>query len=101
VVNRAKLAALKTVYRHTGEEVAGRTTACDHEGRLFASPMADSNDGLGAPLLRQTSHGIPSSTSGMRMAQLKDIRMPKAEVGFAIASHYLSAGRRAAGPLRS
>jgi hypothetical protein len=51
VVNRAKLAALKTVYRHRRglEEVAAQP-GVDHAGRLFASPMADSNDGLGAPL---------------------------------------------------
>jgi hypothetical protein len=90
VVNRAKLAALKTVYRHRhGPEEVAPQPSVHHEGRLFASPMADSNDGLGAPLASAEASWHPFFNKIYADGELKEVRMPQAEVGFAIASHYL------------
>ena len=90
VANQAQVAALRTVYRHTGEAVSGQTTAFDDTGRLFASPVADSDDGLGAALPQADQSWHPFFNKRYVDGALGDIRMPKAEVGFAIASHYLS-----------
>jgi hypothetical protein len=90
VVNRAKLAALKTLYRHRhGPEQVAAPAVVNHAGRLFASPMADSNDGLGAPLASAEESWHPFFNKIYADGELKEVRMPQAEVGFAIASHYL------------
>lgn len=86
VANRAKVAALLTVYRH-GDEPVGSSTL--HKGRLFASPVANSADGLGAPLTTADASWHPFSNKIYSDGALTEIRMPKADLGFAIASHYL------------
>jgi len=86
VANQAKVAALKTVYRHGDEKVGGKTT---NEGRLYASPVANSDDGLGAPLTSTDQSWHPFFNKRYADGELKEIRMPEADVGFAIASHYL------------
>ncbi|MDN3514412.1 MAG: baseplate J/gp47 family protein [Candidatus Brocadia sp.] len=75
VANQAKVAALKTVYRQVGEKQSDK-----HQGRLYASPVANSDDGIGAELTSVDKSWHPFHNK---------IYMPKAEVGFAIASHYL------------
>ena len=52
VANQAKVAALQNLYRH-GDEPVGPTSSTVDSGRLFASPVANSDDGLGAPLTYQ------------------------------------------------
>ncbi len=47
VANRASIAALKTVYRHGAEPI---TSGDLDNGRIFASPVANSDDGQGAAL---------------------------------------------------
>jgi hypothetical protein len=89
VVNRAKVAALKTVYRHGNEAVGTGANADQHTGRLYASPVSNSEDGLGAPLTNADQSWHPFHNKIYRDGALSEIRMPQAEVGFAIASHYL------------
>ena len=60
-----------------------------HNGRLFASPVANSDDGLGAPLTSADGSWHPFFNKIYVDGALAEIRMPKAEIGFAIASHYL------------
>lgn len=89
VANQARVAALKTVYRH-GEEKVGTVAPSDiHKGRIFASPVANSDDGLGAKLVSTDMSWHPFYNKVYTDGVLSEIRMPKAEIGFAIASHYL------------
>lgn len=84
VANKAKVTALKTVYRHKAESKADGDA-----GRVFAAPIANSNDGLGAELISEDKSWHPFFNKIYTDGKLSEIRMPKAEVGFAIASHYL------------
>lgn len=86
VANQAKVTALRTLYRHNDEKVNGSDI---HKGRLFASPVANSDDGLGAPLTSTDGSWHPFFNKVYTDGELTQIRMPEAEVGFAIASHYL------------
>lgn len=89
VVNQAKVAALKTVYRHGNETVKGAVPTDRHFGRLFASPVANSDDGLGAELTAVDQSWHPFYNRIYQDGTLSEINMSEAEVGFAIASHYL------------
>jgi hypothetical protein len=89
VVNQAKVAALKTVYRHGQEPVGTGPNKDMQEGRLYASPVSNSDDGLGAPLTNADQSWHPFHNKIYLDGVLSEIRMPQAEVGFAIASHYL------------
>ncbi len=89
VANQAKVAALKTLYRH-GEEKVGLISPTDiNQGRLYASPVANSADGLGAALTSADQSWHPFHNKIYQDGQLAEIDMPEAEVGFAVASHYL------------
>jgi hypothetical protein len=89
IANQAKVAALKTVYRHGDEKVGISAPTAKHEGRLYASPVANSEDGLGAELTSVDQSWHPFCHNIYQDGMLAEIRMPKAEIGFAIASHYL------------
>ncbi|MGZ8190785.1 MAG: baseplate J/gp47 family protein [Methylococcaceae bacterium] len=86
IANKAKVAELKTVYRHTNFE---HDSLEFENGRLFASPVANSDDGLGAKLTSTDQSWQPFFNKIYSQGELIKIRMPKAEIGFAIASHYL------------
>ncbi|NUO09040.1 MAG: baseplate J/gp47 family protein [Candidatus Brocadia sp.] len=88
VANQAKVMELKTVYRH-GEEKVGKAQSGIHQGRLYASSVANSDDGIGAELTSVDKSWHPFHNKIYRDGALSEIKMPKAEVGFAIASHYL------------
>ncbi|MFC3443805.1 hypothetical protein ACFOKF_21885 [Sphingobium rhizovicinum] len=79
VANRAQVATLSTFYRHGGELVNGG--ALD-QGRIFAAPVAGP-----LPPADQPWHSFFRKT--YIDGALKDIAMPPAEIGFAVASHYL------------
>ncbi|MGD7035300.1 baseplate J/gp47 family protein [Methylotuvimicrobium buryatense] len=90
IANKAKVAELKTVYRHGGEAVTGLgVNAAKQSGRYYASPVADSEDGLGAKLTNEEQSWHPFFNKRYSNALLESIAMPEAELGFAIASHYL------------
>lgn len=88
VANQAKVAALKTVYRHV-EEKEGTAESDKHQEWLYASPVANSDDGMGAELTSLDKSWHPFHNKMYQDGTLSEIKMPKAEVGFAIASHYL------------
>ncbi|MFZ2407619.1 MAG: hypothetical protein WAW41_20975, partial [Methylobacter sp.] len=83
VANPAKVAELKTLYRHQDDALP------IHKNRLFASPVANSADGLGTKLTTADQSWHPFSNKIYENGTLTEINMPKAEAGFAIASHYL------------
>jgi hypothetical protein len=86
VANRAAVASLKTVYRHSGDPVGSSIL---DEGRIYASPVANSGDGLGAPLTSTNQSWQPFFNKIYVDGSLVEIRMPEADIGFAVASHYL------------
>lgn len=89
VANQAKVRALKTVYRHRDEEATASFAAGQNKDRLYASPVANSDDGLGAALTAADLSWHPFFNKAYANGELTEIRMPEAGVGFAIASHYL------------
>lgn len=86
VANQAKVTELKSLYRH--KNILGDSLAFDND-RLFASPVANSADGLGAKLTTADSSWQPFFNKIYENGKLSTINMPQAEVGFALASHYL------------
>lgn len=93
VANQAKVAELRTVYRHGEEVLVGKDAingqVVNHNGRVFASPVANSNEGLGAELTTVDHSWHPFFNKIYQNGELVEIKMPPAEIGFAIASHYL------------
>ena len=73
VANRAAVSDLKKVYRHPG----GEPLPVDH-GRLFAGPAVGDGESW-----------EPFAEKLYADGELASIAMPRAEVGFAIASHHL------------
>lgn len=90
IVNPARIVALKNLYRHSnsGGNVNSETLVNDH-GRYFAAPLANSADGQGAALDDSDPSWSPLCNKRYAQGRLQAIAMPKAEIGFAIASHYL------------
>jgi hypothetical protein len=88
VANKASVASLKTVYRHGAEPLASGE---DDGGRVYAAPAADSSDGEGAPMAASDPSWHPFFNKHYVDGALAAIGMPKAQLGFAIASHYLLA----------
>ena len=86
VANQAKVNELKTFYRHKN---APNDTLNFQNDRLYASPIANSSDGLGVKLTTTDQSWHPFFNKTYEEGQLIRINMPQAEVGFAIASHYL------------
>ena len=89
VVNQAQVMALMTVYQHGDEEVGLTTPTTNHRGRFYATPVTNSDDGLGAELTSIDQSWHPFHNKVYENGKLQKINMPQAEIGFAIASHYL------------
>lgn len=92
--NKASIAAFKSVYfGRTGnlDDHAGETqgSTVDNDNRLFASLVTNSADGLGADLVSENKEWHPYVNKLYTEATLTDIAMPNAQIGFAVASHYL------------
>jgi hypothetical protein len=85
VANQAKVARVANLYRHLAE----RTPSDPDDRRIFAAPIADSDDGLGAPLTSPDGSWHPFYDKVYIDGALDSIRMPPAEIGFAVASHEL------------
>ncbi len=86
VANKAQVTALQNVYRHSNST---HDSLPFNDGRLFAAPIANSEDGLGAKLLSQDLSWQPFFNKQYQAGELTAINMPQATVGFAVASHYL------------
>lgn len=95
VANKAKVTELKSLYLHENnpnklnDEKKSKDFLEFQNNRLFASPIANSADGLGAKLTIVDQSWHPFTNKIYENDKLKQINMPKAEIGFAIASHYL------------
>lgn len=85
VANRAHVVELRSSYRHHSPQ---HELPLD-EARPFASPVAASDDGLGAALTSADGSWHPFANTVHTDGKLKAIRMPPAEVGFAVASPQL------------
>lgn len=99
--NKATVASFKSVYigNDDDEHALGTTLPVilvDNDQRLFAAPVANSSDGLGAELITPNKEWHPFVNKLYREAKLTDIATPNAQIGFALASHYLylSEGKR-------
>jgi hypothetical protein len=92
VANQARVAALTTLYRNA-EAVGGSGADI---GRIFASPVANSGDGIGGQIVADDPSWHPFFNKRHVEGKLAAIDMPEAEIGFAIASHCLlmAEGRR-------
>lgn len=94
--NKAKAALLKAVYKgnatgkddhHLNDNPA--SPMVNNNNRLFASPVVNSDDGVGAKLKSANKEWHPLVNKKFIDGQLTDIAMPVAQIGFALASHYL------------
>lgn len=85
--NKGKVASLMTLYKGSSTDNIGTV---NNNGRLFASPVTNSADGLGAELKTDNKEWQPYVNKTYTDGSLSSINMPKAEIGFAVASHYLS-----------
>jgi hypothetical protein len=90
VANQAKVTELKTIYQHKNDS-SNKTddNLTGQNNYLFASPIANSADGLGAKLSIPDQSWHPFFNKIYENDKLSKINMQPAEIGFAIASHYL------------
>ncbi|MEP7236206.1 MAG: baseplate J/gp47 family protein [Ferruginibacter sp.] len=93
VFNKAKVAQLKTFYKavaaDTVYEPGTAVVKQNNTGRAFASPIANSDDGINTALTSENKEWQPYVHKVFKEAELESIAMPKATLGFALASHYL------------
>ncbi len=86
VFNKAVVTKLMSLYRGDSNDKIGTVI---NDGRWFASPVANSDNGLGAKLTSVNSEWHPFFNKVYTDGSLSAINMPKAQVGFAIASSFL------------
>lgn len=93
VFNKAAVSQLKSFYKASSDDTvydAGTATVTQNNtGRIFASPVANSDDGNGAALTSDSKEWQPYVHKVYEDARLERVSMPKASIGFALASHYL------------
>lgn len=94
VFNKAKVAKLMSVYRGAASGIGGKPPADDippvnNQGRLFAAPVINSADGLGKEIKTPNKEWHPFVNKTFEDGRLVAIDIPKAAVGFAVASPYL------------
>ncbi|MDP3180269.1 MAG: hypothetical protein Q8M67_00445, partial [Bacteroidota bacterium] len=93
VFNKAKVVQLKTFYKAANsdsiKEPGTSTVKQNNTGRVFASPASNTDDGIEAKLTSANKEWQPFVHKVYKEAELERIAMPKAQLGFALASHYL------------
>lgn len=89
VANRVVVTDLKTIYQHGNERVGTGANSTRQTGRIYASPVSNSDDGMGEALTADDLSWHPYHHKVYEDGALQAIRMPYAEIGFSIASHYL------------
>jgi len=100
VFSKAKVTQLKTFYKASADDTIyqpGTTIITQNNtGRVFASPISNSDDGMNAVLTSANKEWQPYVHKIFKDAELQSIAMPKASIGFALASHYfyLTEGER-------
>lgn len=93
VFNKAKVAQLKTFYKAASADsikVPGTSIIKQNNtGRVFASPASNTDNGIETKLTSANKEWQPYVHKVYKEAELESISMPKAQLGFALASHYL------------
>ncbi len=93
VFTKAKVSQLKTFFKASEDEnIYNPGTSIlkqNNTGRVFASPITNSDDGINPPLTSANKEWPPFVHKTYDEAELQSIAMPKAQLGFALASHYL------------
>lgn len=92
VFNKAVVTSLRSVYFGTEEDNYTAGTPPENitnKGRLFAAPVINSADGIGAELITANKEWQPFANRLIGDGKVTAVAMPKAEIGFAVASHYL------------
>lgn len=96
VPNKAQVTALKCIlkapddplfYRNLSPELPAYRSG--DQKRYFAAPIANSGDGLGAELTSADKQWHPFGNKALNSSKEWQIGIPRAEIGFAIASNYL------------
>jgi hypothetical protein len=86
VFNKAAVAKIMSIYHGDDNDNIGAVT---NSGRWFASPVANSADGLGAKLKSLNGEWHPFYNKEFTDGAVSAIDMPKAQIGFAVASSFL------------
>ncbi len=91
VFTNAKVSQLKTIYKASADEktLDEDNKETDNTGRLFVSPIANSDNGIEPELTSANKEWHPFVHKIYDDGRLQSMAMPKAQTGFAIASHYL------------
>ncbi|RXK58330.1 hypothetical protein ESA94_16950 [Lacibacter luteus] len=91
--NKAKVVSLRSVYLGKAEDdhasESNPAVTVTNSGRLFAAPVINSADGNGAELTSTNKEWHPIANRLYVEGKVTDVQMPLAEIGFAVASHYL------------
>jgi hypothetical protein len=87
VFNKARVGKLMSVYRGAGKDDIDLTV---NEDRWFAASVSNSADGAGATLSSPQGEWHPYVNRTYVDGSLESINEPRAQIGFAIASHYLA-----------
>lgn len=93
--NKAEVAAFKAVYKGSAAgdddiKNSGGTITVNNKKRLYASPVMNSADGIGKAIKNENGEWHPMVNKTFNEeGSIADINMPVAEIGFALASHYL------------
>ncbi len=85
--NKAAVKNLRAVY--IGNAADDDMPGSSFDGRMFAAPVINSDDGAGAELTTESKAWHPFTKKMYANGEVLDIKMPLAEIGFAVASHYL------------
>jgi len=89
-LNKTQITALKSFYHATQlDENLKKNAGTIFKGHLFAAPVANSEDGLGAELTSPDKQWHPFAHKIFENGKLRDIAIPAAQAGFAVASPYL------------
>lgn len=95
VFNKAQAVLFQSVYlgsstdNHPADVNNSGSPIINNNARLFAAPVINSADGLGAELQSANKEWHPFVNRRFDNLQLADITMPHANIGMAFASHYL------------
>lgn len=84
--NKAKVKSLRSIYMGTE---ADNYLKVINDGRLFAAPMINSDDGVEAELTSVNKEWHPIVNRSYVDGEIVGIKIPGSAIGFAIASHYL------------
>src|SRR5665648_3734 len=99
IFTKAKVSQLKTFYKASAEDSIYETNSkpndpppkiiLNNSGRVFASSISNSDDGIKPALTSANKEWPPFIHKVYKESKLDSIAMPKAQLGFALASHYL------------